>query len=582
MKRIMIFVLIALLALNVNAAVTGNSPSLTVIQGFDKDSSELILTNDDVNESADCVFTMTDFYATDMDNISFTLNETSPFEISNSTDGGNQYIMIDVAPVAEDQGVATYKADYTFNCSYNATDYSEGTGQATLVVKARSESISLSPSSQLLFTGDINTSRTLTFTITNNGNVNLTNLEATDNIASEYNAILTSNTISILEPGENYEVTAKINIPNNQDSGLKNLGTLTVASDQETFTKTNYFKINAAGLLEITDLDVDVDNPGESSKSSNGLDDGETIGRDAEPGATVEFQLELTNNHENDEDDWEIQDIEVTVTIKDIDDEGDDDLEEEATFKDLEPGDDDKVTLRFDIPWEVEDQDYDVEIHVEGEDEETGDTVEVDWTLTLQVNKEKTKLKLTKANLDSDTLKCFRSTSLEVEALNIGEKDEDDSRLIVYSEELGISFTKNFELTNDVYDDDSKQSFNIPIDLTDSFKAGSYRIDIQLFSDVDEEEDDFQLSLRVEDCETTKPTEPTTPTTPTTPDTDDDDTMDVEYTDGQTTSSGGAVAAPVTSVATKDNDALYVALLVLGIIVCVLLVIWLVMQLFKK
>src|SRR3989344_2487672 len=94
--------------------------------------------------------------------------------------------------------------------------------------------------------------------------------------------------------------------------------------------------------LQITDLDVKV-----GSKTDKGLNDGATIGDEAMPGDSVEFKIELTNFYTDDED-VEIQDVVITVTIEGIDD--DDDLEEETDEFDIKADDNEKNTLTFDLP----------------------------------------------------------------------------------------------------------------------------------------------------------------------------------------------------------------------------------------
>src|SRR3989344_1881916 len=84
-----------------------------------------------------------------------------------------------------------------------------------------------------------------------------------------------------------------------------------------------------ADKLSITDVDVEVDD-----KSDNNLDDGDTIGREAEPGSKIVFEVEVFNEYTKEED-IEIDDIEIEVTIEDIDD--GDDLDDESDDFDLKP-----------------------------------------------------------------------------------------------------------------------------------------------------------------------------------------------------------------------------------------------------
>src|SRR3989338_709048 len=102
----------------------------------------------------------------------------------------------------------------------------------------------------------------------------------------------------------------------------------------------------AGSKLVFSDVDVKV-----GSKTSKNLEDGDTIDDEAEPGDTVEFRIEVRNNF-TDAEDLDIEDITVEVTIEEVDD--GDDIDEESSDFDLKAGRDKKVTLKFQLPIEVE------------------------------------------------------------------------------------------------------------------------------------------------------------------------------------------------------------------------------------
>src|SRR3989338_11335033 len=130
----------------------------------------------------------------------------------------------------------------------------------------------------------------------------------------------------------------------------------------------------AGSKLIFSDVDVKV-----GSKTSKNLNDREIIDDEADPGDSIEFRVETSNNFTSAED-LKIEDISVTVTIEGIDDS--DDLEEESQDFNLNPGRDKKVTLKFQTPIEVDEDSFDVTIHAEGEDE-NGTDHEADMRLTL-------------------------------------------------------------------------------------------------------------------------------------------------------------------------------------------------------
>ena len=113
--------------------------------------------------------------------------------------------------------------------------------------------------------------------------------------------------------------------------------------------------INESFLI-ISDVDVKVCN--DRCKTDKDMSDGDKIGEEAVPGGTVEFDIEITNIFPENHDEVEIEDIEITITIEDIDD--GDEIEEEDEFDDLKAGDDDSVKIQFDIPLEVDEDDFTV------------------------------------------------------------------------------------------------------------------------------------------------------------------------------------------------------------------------------
>src|SRR3989338_4389065 len=151
--------------------------------------------------------------------------------------------------------------------------------------------------------------------------------------------------------------------------------------------------------LEFSDVDVKV-----GSKTDKNLRDGETISEEAEPGDQVEFRVEVKNNYTSAEN-LDIENIQIKVTIEGIDD--GDDLEEEASDFDLKPGNDKRVTLKFQVPLEVDEDDFDVLIEAEGEDENNTDQ-NLQIRLKLEVDKQSHMLKITRSTLSPAEIACNR------------------------------------------------------------------------------------------------------------------------------------------------------------------------------
>lgn len=254
----------------------------------------------------------------------------------------------------------------------------------------------------------------------------------------------------------------------------------------------------ARQALEFSDVDVKV-----GGKTSKNLVDGETIDDEAEPGDTVEFRIEVRNNFTDDEG-LEISDVVVDVTIEEIDD--GDDLDGESSEFDLRAGRDKRVTLKFEVPWEVEEDDFDVTIRAEGEDE-NGTDHKIEMRLKLEVEKENHLLKITKAVLSPSEISCNRKNiQLAVTVLNIGNEDEEDVSLEVSNSDLEIDIQENVgELTAEPNEDESRISklyrFNVPEDAA----ADSYPIIFSALYDDNRRKAEETPTLTISDCPTSKP-----------------------------------------------------------------------------
>lgn len=250
--------------------------------------------------------------------------------------------------------------------------------------------------------------------------------------------------------------------------------------------------------LEFSDVDVKV-----GSKTSKNLRDGGTINEEAEPGDNVEFRIETKSNF-TDQEGLDIEDITVEAVIEGVDD--GDDLEEESSEFDLRAGRDKRITLKFQVPLEVEEDTYDVEISAEGEDENGTDQKAV-MRLKLEVEKENHLLKITRSALTPAEVSCSRKNiQLSAAVLNIGNEDEEDVSLQVSNTDLGIDLKENVgELTAEPNEDESRISkvyrFNAPEDA----EAGSYPITFSAIYDDGRKKAEETLTLNVNDCPTAKP-----------------------------------------------------------------------------
>lgn len=220
------------------------------------------------------------------------------------------------------------------------------------------------------------------------------------------------------------------------------------------------------------------------------LGEGDKI-RDVKPESKLKLKIKVKNLYE---EDIEIKDITITAIIKDIDD--GDDLEEESDEFDLDAGDSKTETIEFEIPLEVEDGIYDLILEIEGKDDQDVEYSKT-YEYSIEVEKEKHDIVITKAELTNPTLKCSRTTTLDIVVINMG-TNEEDVVLKVINADLGLNKQLNFELSDDPFDDDSKYSTSFTITVDNDQEAGVYPITVS--ADYGSKTAEETVELKVEDC----------------------------------------------------------------------------------
>ncbi len=249
----------------------------------------------------------------------------------------------------------------------------------------------------------------------------------------------------------------------------------------------------AASKLIFSDVDVKV-----GGKTSNNLENGDRIGEEAEPGDSVEFRVKVQNNFTSAEN-LRINDITVTTTIEGIDDGSD--LEEESSDFDLSTGSEKRVTLKFQVPIEVDESSFDVLIHTEGEDK-NGTDHESEMRLRLEIDKKSHELRLIRKSLTPSEVACNRkNVQLAATVLNTGSDDEEDITVEVVSPDLGINFKDLVdELEAEPNEPESRFSKVYSLKVPDSLEAGSYPIILRASYDDDRKKSEETLTLTVNDC----------------------------------------------------------------------------------
>src|SRR3989344_6183274 len=330
-------------------------------------------------------------------------------------------------------------------------------------------------------------------------------------------------------------------------------------------------KVISGGKLLITRVDAKVD-----GKKDKGLNFGEKISKEAKPGSDVEFTIEVKNNYTNDES--EITDIQITVTIEGIDD--GDDMDEDAKEFDLDGGDDDKETVKFKIPMEVDEDTFNVLIEVEGDGpNSTEGNQKVEYEVDLEIQKEDNDVSFTRNSVSPAEFSCQRSGQLALGLINLGTDDEDVVVLETTSAELGIGFKDEFELTNDPFDADSKFSKTYSFKVPDDVAAGTYTIDSIVTYNDGTDTKPASASILVTDCEKlSRPAE----------ETQEEEPVVVVQPPQVTTPTVSVVpaqpSAPAASTEEKSllDNGLFVGLLIAAEVVVVIIIVALVVMMMRK
>ncbi len=277
----------------------------------------------------------------------------------------------------------------------------------------------------------------------------------------------------------------------------------TVVFTVDHFTVFTVKSSNITGLT-LDDLEVRVDDEKHSKIDEECAANTCSIEDDVYPGSEITIELELKNNL-----DVDIEDTDIDGTLYDIDD--NDNIDDDTEIETIKAGKTKSAELTFKIPLEVEEDDYDLAIDIRGEDENNN---EQKFTLefTVSVDKQKHEIMIKNADLLSETLSCSRTTSLDVEIMNIGEEDENDARITVTNQALGIALEKSSISLDADTDDDNRYSAIFAIDINEKAKAGTYPLQISAYSEHDSEEDTASVDLKIEDCTSkAKPVEVKTP-----------------------------------------------------------------------
>lgn len=307
-----------------------------------------------------------------------------------------------------------------------------------------------------------------------------------------------------------------------------------------------------SSTLEIVEVNVKVD--GKRDKITN---NNEKIDEEAKERSNIEFEIEIKNSFE-----IEIKDIEVEVIIEDIDD--GDDLKEKTKISKIAAEDSEEADVDFELPLKVDDGDYDVKIRVEWEDENNNLHV-FNWELELEVKKDKNNIVIRKVSISPSSVSCGYVTTLDLNILNLGRKEE-DIKVKITNTDLGLNIIEEDIELDTGTDDDAKYEKTYKLRIAENMVEGSYPINVKVYYNNGRFSRTKNVDLVIEDCKEIKEVKKVEP-------------VKVKKTSSVTTT--GKIQKPVTQISYSTGDNIIILILIILIIILGGIVIFLISMFFK-
>ncbi len=240
------------------------------------------------------------------------------------------------------------------------------------------------------------------------------------------------------------------------------------------------------------------------------VENGDTV-PDLKPGDKIEMKVAVENKYrDNDREDLSIEDVflEWLINEEEIDE------EDEADFGDISPMDIEEEVFNFVIDDEVSDGSYDLKMYLSGMDENRalhGEHV----VIKFKVKRERHDLSLRDVVVSPKSLVCgslSRFVTFNVEVANIGKADEDEVILKLTSSKLDLEASSD-ELE---VDESETKTVNLRTEIPEDTNAGVYLFRVAAFYDTSVLVDETEVNFIVPKCEVEEPVvaEPVAPVTP--------------------------------------------------------------------
>lgn len=310
--------------------------------------------------------------------------------------------------------------------------------------------------------------------------------------------------------------------------------------------------------IEVDDQFMDISVSGDDKT----IDYGETF--NVKPKDTISLYVEASNLFS---DDMRIDNVEANVFIEGFDG-NDDDIDIDEDIKDIRDGRDEKVTIEFDVPYNLEEDTYPATITVTGEDEEGAEhTTTFEFEIKVKRSSKDSYVKTSK--LSQTTYTCGDSDPrLSFKIVNMGRSDRDDFGVRVESTGLNFLYEESDIELESVQDDeeDGTYSKTLTISVPESARPGDY--DFYIYALIDDNDYDAVVeTLTIEKCVEEK--EDTTTTVPVNNDAVINEPISIvpSVADNTDNTDNTVTGAAVTDNVTGGEDNSYLILLAVGNIV---------------
>ena len=186
----------------------------------------------------------------------------------------------------------------------------------------------------------------------------------------------------------------------------------------------------------------------------------------------------------------------METAIEEIDE--DSDMEEEANEFNLDEQDDKTVTLRFELPLNVDEGTYDVIITAEGEDK-NGNIYDTFWDIELEVEKEKHDLRFMNFEASPGVVNCNRFLNIRYEIINLGQEDEENALVEIKNAGLNLDYGEKGIIAYEGIEDNTFSKL-VNFKIGNDVEKGDYPITANVYSEDGKLMETKIAGINVDDC----------------------------------------------------------------------------------